>query len=94
MKHLQTAAREAAPEDHLQTAAWAAAPEYLDSLDLEKLTGTKASTWRYWAMLDQGAKSEEERTGPASFKLGRRRVWKKATVLHWLDSLAGEGQPA
>lgn len=52
-----------------------AAPEYLDSDDLEKLTGTKASTWRYWAMLGQG---------PASFKLGRRRVWRKAGVLAWL----------
>ena len=49
--------------------------EYVDSLDLEKLTGTKASTWRYWASIG---------TGPASFKLGRRRVWKKSTVLEWL----------
>ena len=47
-------------------------PEYVGALDLEKLTGTKASTWRYWAMLG---------TGPASFKLGRRRVWRKAGVL-------------
>jgi prophage regulatory protein len=87
LKHLRAAAREAAPEDHLHAAAWAAAPEYLDSLDLEKLTGTKASTWRYWAMLDQGAKSGEERSGPASFKLGRRRVWKKAVVVQWLASM-------
>ena len=50
-------------------------PEYPDSEDLEKFTGTKASTWRYWAMLGQG---------PASFKLGRRRVWRKAGVLAWL----------
>jgi prophage regulatory protein len=49
--------------------------EFADSLDLEKLTGTKASTWRYWAMLG---------TGPASFKLGRRRVWRKADVLAWI----------
>jgi prophage regulatory protein len=49
--------------------------EYLDSQDLEYLTGTKASTWRYWAMLGEG---------PVSFKLGRRRVWKKASVLAWL----------
>jgi predicted DNA-binding transcriptional regulator AlpA len=49
--------------------------ELIDSLDLEKLTGTKASTWRYWAMLG---------TGPASFKLGRRRVWRKADVLAWI----------
>jgi prophage regulatory protein len=52
-------------------------PEYLDSLDLEELTGTKASTWRYWASLDPPQ-------GPPSFKLGRRRVWKKSGVLLWL----------
>jgi predicted DNA-binding transcriptional regulator AlpA len=51
--------------------------EYLDSLDLEQLTGTPASTWRYWAHIG---------TGPASFKLGRRRVWKRSTVLAWLES--------
>lgn len=49
--------------------------EIVGALDLEKLTGTKASTWRYWASIG---------TGPASFKLGRRRVWKKSTVLEWL----------
>jgi prophage regulatory protein len=51
--------------------------EYLDSQDLEILTGTKASTWRYWAMLGQG---------PVSFKIGRRRVWKRSIVLAWLES--------
>jgi prophage regulatory protein len=49
--------------------------EYLSCTDLEILTGTKASTWRYWAMI--GA-------GPASFKLGRRRVWKRSVVEQWL----------
>jgi prophage regulatory protein len=52
--------------------------EYLDSLDLEKLTGTPASTWRYWAHIG---------SGPASLKIGRRRVWKKSTVLAWLNAL-------
>jgi prophage regulatory protein len=61
-----------------------AAADYLDSEDLERLTGTKASTWRYWAMIDQEAKSEEERVGPPSFKLGRRRVWKRSVVMAWL----------
>jgi len=44
---------------------WAATVEsgYLDSNDLEGLTGTPASTWRYWAHIG---------TGPGSFKLGRR----------------------
>jgi predicted DNA-binding transcriptional regulator AlpA len=49
--------------------------EFLSSEQLEALTGTKASTWRYWAM---------NGTGPASFKLGRRRVWRRSTVLEWL----------
>jgi hypothetical protein len=50
--------------------------EYFTADDLEKLTGTKASTWRYWAMIGEG---------PASFKLGRRRVWKRSTVVAWLE---------
>jgi prophage regulatory protein len=58
-------------------AVQAAAPEYLNSDDLENLTGTPASTWRYWAHIG---------SGPASFKLGRRRVWKKSVVLAWLQS--------
>jgi prophage regulatory protein len=52
--------------------------EYLSSIELEQLTGTPASTWRYWAHIG---------SGPASFKLGRRRVWKRSTVLAWLESL-------
>lgn len=51
--------------------------EYLTSVDLEELTGTPASTWRYWAHIG---------SGPASFKLGRRRVWRKSTVQAWLES--------
>lgn len=46
-----------------------------DAADLELKTGTKASTWRYWASIGQG---------PASFKLGRRRVWLKVDVEKWL----------
>ena len=49
--------------------------EIVSALELEQLTGTKASTWRYWASIGQG---------PPSFKLGRRRVWKKSSVLAWL----------
>jgi predicted DNA-binding transcriptional regulator AlpA len=51
--------------------------EYIGALDLERLTGTKASTWRYWAMLG---------TGPVSFKIGRRRVWKRSEVLGWIEA--------
>jgi prophage regulatory protein len=49
--------------------------EILGAKELEALTGTKASTWRYWANIGQG---------PESFKLGRRRVWKKSVVELWL----------
>lgn len=49
--------------------------EYLDATELETWTGTPASTWRYWAHIGDG---------PQSIKLGRRRVWKKTTVLDWL----------
>lgn len=51
------------------------ASDMLSALDLEKMTGTKASTWRYWAMIG---------SGPASFKLGRRRVWRLEDVLTWI----------
>ncbi|HME16660.1 MAG TPA: helix-turn-helix domain-containing protein [Mycobacterium sp.] len=51
--------------------------QYMDSVDLEEMTGTPASTWRYWAHIG---------SGPASFKLGRRRVWKRSTVLQWLEN--------
>ena len=49
--------------------------DYLGTSDMEKLTGTKASTWRYWASIGKG---------PASFRLGRRRVWKRDIALAWL----------
>ena len=50
--------------------------EFVDAVELEAMTGTKASTWLYWASKGQG---------PRSFKLGRRRVWKRAEVLAWID---------
>ena len=54
------------------------ASEYLNSLDLEQMTGTPASTWRYWAHIG---------TGPASLQAGRRRVWKTfEPCLAWLES--------
>ena len=43
--------------------------------DLEIVTGTPASTWRYWAHIG---------SGPASFKLGKRRVWRRSAVEAWL----------
>lgn len=53
--------------------------EYLDSAELEEMTGTPASTWRWWAHTGQG---------PASFKLGRRRVWKRSLVEQWIQAQA------
>jgi len=50
-------------------------PDYLGAKQLEAMTGTRASTWRYWASVGEG---------PASFKLGRRRVWKRSVVEKWL----------
>ena len=50
--------------------------DFVSALDLEELTGTKASTWRYWASIG---------TGPASFRLGRRRVWRRSVVMKWLE---------
>ncbi len=49
--------------------------EFADAAELETATGTKASTWRYWASIGKG---------PASFKLGRRRVWRKTDVAAWI----------
>jgi prophage regulatory protein len=49
--------------------------ECLTANNLETLTGTKAPTWRYWASVNEG---------PASFKLGKRRVWRRDVALDWL----------
>jgi predicted DNA-binding transcriptional regulator AlpA len=62
-----------------EEAARAALPTagFLTAPQLEKLTGTPASTWRYWAHIG---------SGPPSFKLGRRRVWRLSTVMSWLEA--------
>lgn len=52
--------------------------EFFSSEDLERLTGTPASTWRSWAASGD--------YGPPSFVIGRRRVWRKSTVLAWLEA--------
>lgn len=49
--------------------------EYMSAPELEALTGTPESTFRYWASIGQG---------PPSFKLGRRRVWRRSAVMQWL----------
>ncbi|WP_306364388.1 AlpA family transcriptional regulator [Nocardia sp. CC227C] len=49
---------------------------FLQAKDCEELTGIPAATWRYWAHIG---------SGPVSFKLGGRRVWRLSTVLAWIE---------
>lgn len=49
--------------------------EFCYSKGLQEWTGIPASTWRYWVLTG---------TGPKSFKMGRRRVWKRSDVLAWI----------
>ncbi|MGW6701777.1 helix-turn-helix transcriptional regulator [Nocardia sp. NPDC055049] len=49
---------------------------YLQAKDCAELTGIPEGTWRYWAHIG---------TGPASFKLGRRRVWRESAILAWIN---------
>ncbi|MFD8246951.1 helix-turn-helix transcriptional regulator [Nocardia sp. NPDC059691] len=48
---------------------------FLQAADLEGLTGIPAATWRYWA---------HKGVGPASFKLGRRRVYRQSVIEAWI----------
>jgi prophage regulatory protein len=48
---------------------------YFTAEELEQLTGTPKSTFRYWASVNQG---------PPSSRLGRRRVWRRDAVMKWL----------
>jgi predicted DNA-binding transcriptional regulator AlpA len=50
--------------------------EFWQAADCEAATGIPAATWRYWAHI--GAE-------PPSFKLGRRRVWRRSAVMAWID---------
>lgn len=86
--HIAAAAAEAQRAE-LQNSARAALgadrTDYLSSTALQQLTGIPASTWRYWAIND---------TGPRSFKIGRRRVWRRTDVLAWIaqqDAATGVG---
>lgn len=49
---------------------------FLQAKDCEFLTGIPAATWRYWA---------HKGVGPASFKLGRRRVYRRSVVESWIQ---------
>lgn len=48
---------------------------YLQAKDCERVTGIPAATWRYWAHIG---------SGPESFKLGRRRVWRESVIHAWI----------
>jgi prophage regulatory protein len=68
--------------DTITSAATAEAePAYMTSAELEALTGIPSSTWRFWAMKDEG---------PVSFTIGRRRVWRRAAVMEWLAEREAE----
>lgn len=78
-------ARRAELEGSARAGSSEVATDYLSSTGLQQLTGIPASTWRYWAIND---------TGPRSFKIGRRRVWRKTDVLDWIsrqDAATGAG---
>jgi hypothetical protein len=60
---------------------------HLSAADLEEETGTPASTFRYWALIDEG-KEPDDMVGPPSYKLGRRRVWERAGFESWLAKQA------
>ena len=49
--------------------------ELLSAADLQEKYGPVASTWRYWANIGQG---------PESFKIGRRRVWRRSVIEEWI----------
>lgn len=85
MTQLEAAAQAVAPADLLMPSqAWASAPDFLGGAHLEQLTGIKQATWRYWAFMDKHAAPDTPRLCPPSFKIGRRRVWKKQVILQWL----------
>jgi prophage regulatory protein len=83
MTQLEATAQAVAPADRLSP-AWREAPEILDGGDIERLTGINESTTRYWAFKDRHAAPGAPRLLPPSFKIGRRRVWRKEAIIQWL----------
>lgn len=49
--------------------------------DVAEMTGLTESTVRYYA---------SSNTGPVSFKLGRRRVYRRSAVLAWIAAAENE----
>lgn len=54
----------------------------LGTKEVAELIGTPEATLRYWT--HQGK-------GPKSARIGRRRVYRKADVLEWLDKAFASG---
>lgn len=52
-----------------------AADPFLNTDQLEQLTGIPADTWRYWGRVGRG---------PASVRLGHRRYWRRSVVENWI----------
>lgn len=50
--------------------------DFMSTNNIEQDYGIKASTLRYWASVGEG---------PPSFKLGRRRVYRRAAVVAWIE---------
>ena len=55
--------------------------EMLTVEDVAQMAGLAVGTIRYWRSIG---------TGPKSFRLGRRVVYKRADVQRWIDEAAGE----
>jgi len=51
--------------------------ELIDTKEVADICHTSPETVRYWVYVNQG---------PRSFKLGRRRLYKRADVIEWLES--------
>jgi|GEM_PF-643442 len=49
--------------------------EFWNAKRVSTFTGIPEGTLRYWVHVGEG---------PTSFKLGKRRVWRKSVVLAWL----------
>lgn len=60
-------------------------PEFLSAEQLSVYTGIPAGTFRYWAHIG---------SGPASFKLGRRRVWRRTVIDTWIAEQEAAGHPS
>jgi excisionase family DNA binding protein len=55
--------------------------ELLTVAEVAEMTRLSAGTLRYWRALGEG--------GPASFKLGRRVMYRRADVEKWLEEASG-----